>query len=73
MMLILSLIALGLAAPAVLAQDSRNLSYIVGTWSSGSQAVVTGAVGIIIDLTVNRSGVFNCGILFCRALQILKT
>lgn len=37
------------AAPAVLAQDIvydsiHNATTIVGTWSSGSQAVVTGSV-----------------------------
>jgi hypothetical protein len=36
-----SLTVLALAVPSIIAQ---NLTDIVGTWSSGAQAVVTGAV-----------------------------
>jgi hypothetical protein len=39
-----SLIAVVFAVPSVLAQAPHNVTTIVGTWSSGAQAVVTGPV-----------------------------
>ena len=72
-MLILNpLIVFALTIPSVFAQDPHNLTTIVGTWSSGSQAVVTGAVSFIIHLSCSKR-VFNSSVCLCRTSPILKT
>jgi hypothetical protein len=73
MMLIFNpLIVFALTIPSVFAQDPHNLTTIVGTWSSGSQAVVTGAVSFIIHLTYSER-VFNNSVCLRRTSPILKT
>jgi len=73
-MLVLSSL-LALAIPAALAQDDqRDLTTLTGTWSSGAQAVLTGPVDIIIDLT--RKFVFlitvcNCFAGLCKSRKLV--